>query len=122
MAKYLDDRELYRELIISKGRGILSKRATDILIILGKNTIRKMTYASLDDRNDCLQEGIYTMLLNWKNFNHLKYDAAMPYFTECFKRALAKSLTQLQGKKKYNDDIVYISIDTCNNGKASFSF
>ena len=41
MAKYLDDRELYYQLVISKGKGRLTSRAEQLLILIAKNTIRK---------------------------------------------------------------------------------
>ena len=41
MAKYLDDREFYKEMVISKGKGKLTPRAEQLLILIAKNTIRK---------------------------------------------------------------------------------
>ncbi len=87
MPKYLDDRELYYQMVISKGKGQLTPRAQQLLILIAKNTIRKKerNYNTLDDRNDCIQQGLLHMFMNWKNFNHKKYESAFPYFTEIFK-------------------------------------
>ena len=41
MAKYLEDRDLYYQLVISKGRGKLTRQAQEMLILIANNTIRK---------------------------------------------------------------------------------
>lgn len=120
MPKYLEDRELYYELVISKGKGKLTPKAEQMLILIAKNTIRKKdrNYNSIDDKNDCVQQGLLHMFQNWKNFNHKKYDNAFPYFTEIFKRGISDGMNQLTNKKSYNDDVVkIISIDRSNDGK-----
>jgi len=125
MAKYLEDRELYYEMIISKGKGKLTKRAEHLLILIAKNTVRRKerNYNTTDDKNDCVQQGILHMFQNWKNFNHLKYDAAFPYFTEIYKRGLADGLNLINNKKSYNDDFIrMISIDRANEGKGLHNF
>lgn len=119
MAKYLEDRDLYYQLVLSKGRGKLTRQAQDMLILIANNTIRKKerNYNNIDDRNDCIQQGLLHMFQNWKNFNPKKYDTAFPYFTEIFKRGLADGINIINNKKNYNDDkIVMISIDRSNDG------
>jgi len=119
MAKYLEDRELYYQLCISKGMGKLTRQAQDMLILIANNTIRKKerNYNNSDDRNDCIQQGLLHMFQNWKNFNPKKFDTAFPYFTEIFKRGLADGINIINNKKNYNDDkIIMISIDRANDG------
>jgi len=120
MPKYLDDRELYYQMVVSKGKGKLTPRAEQLLILIAKNTIRKKerNYNTIDDRNDCIQQGLLHMFQNWKNFNHKKYESAFPYFTEIFKRGLADGINLINNKKSYNDDVIkMISIDRANDGK-----
>jgi len=119
MAKYLEDRELYYQLTLSKGMGKLTRPAQDMLILIANNTIRKKerNYNNSDDRNDCIQQGLLHMFQNWKNFNPKKFDTAFPYFTEIFKRGLADGINIINNKKNYNDDkIIMISIDRANDG------
>lgn len=119
MAKYLEDRDLYYQLVISKGRGKLTRQAQEMLILIANNTIRKKerNYNNMDDRNDCIQQGLLHMFQNWKNFNPKKYDTAFPYFTEIFKRGLADGINIINNKKNYNDDkVIMISIDRANEG------
>lgn len=119
MAKYLEDRDLYYQLVLSKGRGKLTRQAQEMLILIANNTIRKKerNYNNIDDRNDCIQQGLLHMFQNWKNFNPKKYDTAFPYFTEIFKRGLADGINIINNKKNYNDDkVIMISIDRSNDG------
>ena len=122
---YLEDRELLYEIIISKGRGKLTERATELLILIAKNVIRKKerNYNSTDDRNDCYQQGLLHMFANWSSFDHRKYSLTLPYYSEIFKRGMADGLNILNNKKSYNDDFIrMISIDRSNDGKGLHSF
>lgn len=120
MSKYLEDRDLYYEMVISKGKGKLTDRATEMFILIAKNTIKKKekNYKTHDDRNDCIQQGLLHMFQSWKSFNHKKYESPFPYFTEIFKRGLADGINLLNNKKSYNDDYLrLVSIDSANEGK-----
>ena len=125
MAKYLEDRELYYEMVVSKGKGKLTRKSQNMLILIAQNTVRKKerNYRTSDDKNDCMQQGLLHLFQNWKNFNHKKYDSAFPYFTEIFKRGLANGMNVINNKKSYNEDrIRMISIDRANDGKGLHNF
>lgn len=120
MAEYLNDSELYYEIVISKGRGKLTRKAEKMLILIANNTIRKKqsTYRTVEDMEDCLQQGLMRLFENWKGFNDKKYSLALPYFTEVFKRGIADGFNLLNNKKSYTDDnIIFISLDSSNDGK-----
>lgn len=120
MPNYLEDRELYYEMVISKGKGKLTRRSEEMLILIAQNTIRKKerNFKTSDDKNDCIQQGLLHLFQNWKNFNHKKFDNAFPYFTEIFKRGLADGMNVINNKKSYNEEkIRMISIDRANDGK-----
>ena len=125
MANYLNDRELYYQMKLSIGKGRLTRKAENMLILIAYNTIRKKdrNYNSDDDKNDCLQQGLLHMFQNWKNFDPRKFDMAFAYFTEIFKRGLADGMNVINNKKNYNDDkITMISIDRANDGNGLHSF
>lgn len=125
MANYLNDRDLYYEMKLSIGKGKLTRKAQNMLILIANNTIRKKerNYNSSDDRNDCVQQGLLHMFQNWKNFNPKKFDTAFPYFTEIFKRGLADGINIINNKKNYNDDkIIMISLDRANDGNGLHGF
>lgn len=122
MAHYLSDRELYYEIIVSKGKGKLTKKAEVMLILIANRMIKKLEkkYRSKEDKDDCLQQGLLHLFNsnNWMNFNENKYSQALPYFSEIFKRGSADGLNLIYAKKTYNDDVIrFISLTNCNNGK-----
>jgi len=119
MANYLDDNELFYEIVLSKGRGVLTKKAERMFILIGENMIRKKNnmYKTQDDKNDCLQTGLLFMFEKWQNFNEKKYKLALPYFSEIFKRGMAQGYNDLTNKKTNQEKIVMISLDSCNDGE-----
>lgn len=119
---YLSNKDLYVEIIVSKAQGKLTRKAEKMLELLANKTIKSMRYWSEDDRNDCLQTGLLDMYQNWYNFNQEKSVNAFAYFTEIFKRGLAKGFNQLYKKKGDNDHKVkLISIEGSNDGQGLHS-
>lgn len=119
---YLNNKDLYVEIIVSKAQGRLTRNAEKMLELLGNRTIKRMRYYNQDDENDCHQSGLLDMYQNWYNFNEEKSTNAFAYFTEIFKRGAAKSWNQLY-KKKGDDDhqIKVISINSSNDGEGIHS-
>ncbi len=114
---YLNNKELFIEIIISKAQGRLTRNAEKMLELLAKKTIKKMRYWSNDDKLDCYQSGLLDMYQNWYNFNEDKSVNAFAYFTEIFKRGLAKGFNQLYLKKGDGDNLIkLISIEGSNDG------
>ncbi len=119
---YLNNKELYIEIIISKAQGRLTRNAEKMLEILAKKTIKKMRYYSNDDKLDCYQSGLLDMFENWYNFNEDKSTNAFAYFTEIFKRGLARGWNNLYKKKGDNEhQIKLISINGANDGNGLHS-
>ena len=119
---YLNNKELYIEIIISKAQGRLTRNAEKMLETLAKKTIKKMRYYSNDDKLDCYQSGLLDMFQNWYNFNEDKSINAFAYFTEIFKRGLAKGWNDLYKKKGDNEhQIKLISINSANDGNGLHS-
>jgi hypothetical protein len=97
---YLSNKELYKEIIISKAMGKLTKEAEKMLHLLGKNIMRKFHYNNPDDYKDCLSEGMYQLYKNWMLFDENKTENAFAYFTEVFKRGVGQGFNRLY-KKDY---------------------
>lgn len=114
---YLNNKLLYIEIVISKAQGKLTREAEGMLILIAKNSIKKMRYWNGDDKMDCYQGGLLDMLQNWHNFNEDRSTNAFAYFTEIFKRGMAKSFNQIYKKKGDNFNLVkLISIEGSNDG------
>ena len=95
---YLNNRDLYDQMVLSKEQDVLTKEAEKMLILIAERAINKMTYVSEDDRKDCLQFAILDLLKYWRNFNPI-YPNAFAYFTEIAKRGYAKGWNKIHPKK-----------------------
>lgn len=95
---YLNNRDLYDEIVKSKEQDQLTPKAEKMLVMLAERAIRKLTYVSEDDRQDCLQFALLDLLKYWRNFNP-KYTNAFAYFTEIAKRGYAKGWNKIHPKK-----------------------
>jgi len=114
---YLNNKDLYIEIIVSKAQGRLTKNAEKMLELLGKKTIKKMRFYNNDDKLDIFQSGILDMYSNWYNFNEEKGTNPFAYFTEIFKRGMTKGFNQVYKKKGDNDNqIKLLSIEGSNDG------
>jgi DNA-directed RNA polymerase specialized sigma subunit len=97
--QYLNGRDLYKEIIISKEMGKLTPQAQRMLYLLGKNIIKKFSYSNPMDREDCLQEGMLQLYKNWMLFDEHKSENTFAYYTEVFKRGVAQSFNRNYQKK-----------------------
>ena len=113
---YLNNKELYVEIIVSKAQGRLTRKAEQMLTLLAKQTIKKKKYWSINDKQDCWQSGLLDIFQNWYNFNEDKSTNSFAYFTEIFKRGTAKGFNEIYKKKGDNDNLIkIISIEGSNN-------
>lgn len=97
---YLNDLELTYEMIISLGKGKLTKRAEEMLLDIADGLIRKFNYYSLDDKLDCKMSGIYMMFKNWNKFDPQRYNKSFAYFSEICKRGFAAEINVVRGIDK----------------------
>jgi len=119
MARYVDDIDFYFEIVVSKGKGQLTKKSEKMLIRIGEEMIKKFErkYKSPEDKFDCMQQGILSMFQNWVNFNEKKYNSAFPYFSEICKRGIAQGLKELYQKKNNQETPKMISLSHSNEGR-----
>jgi DNA-directed RNA polymerase specialized sigma subunit len=119
----VNPKELYIEIVISKGMGHLTPKAAELLVALAKNAIRKKQYFNPDDKDDCFQTGLVALLAHWHNFNPEKYSNAFAYFTEVFKRGIAEGYNQLHNKRglEKGERARTVSLNSANKGEAMFN-
>lgn len=119
---YLSNKQLYVEIIVSKAKGKLSKKAEDMIMLLGERAIKKKRYNDSDEEMDCLHTGLLTVYEKWYNFDENITTNTFAYFTEIFKRATAKQFNDLYKKKgDLNGSIKTISIERANDGNGLHS-
>lgn len=119
---YLKNKDFFAEIVESKEQGELTDTAQQMMILLGNRTIKKMKYYNPSDREDCLQTGLMVMFQNWHNFDPEKSTNAFAYFTEIFKRGIARGYNELYKKKGDPDgDIRQVSIQSSNDGEGIYN-
>ena len=113
------------EILISKGIGKLTRKAENMIVILGEGAIRKKEYYYEEDRKDCLQTSYLNMLTNWYNFNPDKTTNAFAYFTEIHKHSTAEEMTRLYMKKglkkEEQKNVKLLSMNSTNNGQGLYN-
>lgn len=119
---YLKNKEFFAEIIKSKEEGQLTTEAQNMMVLLGNKCIKKMRYYNPSDREDCLQTGLMVMFSNWHNFDQTKSTNAFAYFTEIFKRGIAKGYNDLYKKKGDPDgNVRQVSIQSSNDGEGIYN-
>lgn len=96
--QYLNNKDLYEQIVLSKEQDKLTRDAEKMLVLLAERAIRKLSYVNDDDRQDCLQFALLDLLKYWRNFNPV-YTNAFAYFTEIAKRGYAKGWNKIHPKK-----------------------
>lgn len=115
--KYLNGKDFYKEILVSKNMGKLTLEAEKMLMLIGKNLIKKFYYTNADDRFDCHQAGLLALFKNWYNFDELKSENAFAYYSEIFKRGAAAGFGELY-KRVDGEWLEHISLDfTDDDGK-----
>lgn len=109
---YVNSTSLTYEIIISKGKGKLTKSAETMLINISKNLIKKFDYYNIDDSYDCQLSGLLSMFENWKRFDEDKYSDAFPYFTEICKRGIVRHFGLIKNNTKNSTFKYMMSIDS----------
>jgi hypothetical protein len=106
--KYLSNKDLYIEIIVSKAQGRLTPRAGQMLVLLGKKLQNKMYYRDPDDKKDCLQEAMLSVFKLWYNFDENKGENAFAYYSEIIKRGLAMGWNKMYKTK--GEQVEFISL------------
>jgi hypothetical protein len=96
--KYVDAKELYCEIIVSKALGRLTRSAWDMLMKMVNELIKKFHYTDESMKVDLKQEALIRIHKYWFNFNEEKSHNTFAYFTEIIKRAFAFGWKNIKGK------------------------
>lgn len=98
---YLNNNDLLQQIILCKAQGSISSDLTNMIQQIANGISRKLYYDNLEDKNDCIQEGITHMILNYHKFNENKYDNPLAYLSEICKRGMVKSWNEIHHRKQY---------------------
>lgn len=114
----LDNNELYYELVLSKGKGRLTKKAEDLFLKLAYGAVNKLPSRNKDIEEDLLHSGIIALFTGWMPFDEELFSNAFAYLTEVFKRGAISGYNEYV-KRKGEDDgfkVKVYSIESSNDG------
>lgn len=119
---YVNNKDLYYEIIVSKATGRLTRKAQNMLIKIADGVITKFRYNNPDDKHDCYGYGIEMMLTNFLGFNEEVTRNPFAYFTEICKRGITFQFNKLTKMKGDSDgSIKTISLDYKVDGRSPFN-
>jgi DNA-directed RNA polymerase specialized sigma subunit len=95
MAKYCDNKELLREIILSKQQDKLTPRAIELLMIMSNEISKVFKYKYEEDKQDCIAHAVEDCIKYWRNFNPEKSSNAFAYYTQMIKNGAAKGWREL---------------------------
>ena len=93
--KYLNNRDLLDQIVLSKELDELTPKALEFLMLLADKCSMKLTYRNPEDRQDCIAYAYMDLYRYWRNFNPEKSTNAFAYFTEIAKTRFAKGWNKL---------------------------
>lgn len=95
MAKYLNNKDLLHQIIVSKEQCKLTPIAVDMLWKLVKESSKKLKYKDPQDREDCMSAAMLDLLRYWDRFDPAKSTNAFAFFTQVAKNGFAKGWNEL---------------------------
>jgi DNA-directed RNA polymerase specialized sigma24 family protein len=107
---YIKKEILMRVIKESRAQDQLTNEAVNIFLRMAKELSRVLKYKFEDDREDCIQEGLVSVLKYWRNFdiNHPNCNP-FAYFTQILKHGMAKGFKDLQRSGNKQMDKVEIT-------------
>jgi len=107
---YVNNKDLLKEVIDFKKKGIASNALALMLINIAKRYSSKGSFARYTWREDMVSEAVLTCIKYLKNFNSEKSDNAFAYVTQICKNSF-KAYIKKQTKHKEIKDICYKNND-----------
>ena len=99
MANYINSKELYTEILISKTNGALTPNALMMLDKMVKEISKIFKYKMEEDREDCQAFAMEDVIKYWNRFDPEKSNNAFSYFTSIIRNGNAKGWRRLHPVK-----------------------
>jgi len=115
--QYLNNADLYAEIVKSKEQDELTPKALEFLMLLAEKVSKKLYYQSKEDEEDCIATAKMDLWQYWRSFDPTKGTNAFAYYTEIAKRGLAKGWKKLH-PEKYKGTLF---LNSTNNGDGIYS-
>jgi len=97
MAHHVKNKDLREELILSKEKDELTRKALEMFMLMAEKFSTKFKYIYSEDREDCISFAIMDCYQYWRGYNPDKSANAFAYITQIIKNGFAKGWRKLYG-------------------------
>ena len=101
--QYVQNKELLKEIIISKQQDELTYNAVKMLQLIAENIANKKRYKCIEDKEDCIQTAMLDIALYWRSFDPERYKNPFAYYTSILCNGLSKGWNKMYGKFKASE-------------------
>jgi hypothetical protein len=95
MANYVDPEEFRKEILLSKEKDELTRRAIEMFQLMAEGASRRLKYKDEEDRKDCIAFALMDVVKYWRSFNPEKSKYPFAYYTQMIKNGFAKGWRKL---------------------------
>lgn len=95
MPQYVNNKQLYLEIIASKEKGELTPDALKMLDKMVKEISKVFKYKMEEDKEDCQAFAMEDVIKYWNRFNPEKSNNAFAFYTQMIKNGFAKGWRKL---------------------------
>lgn len=113
MPHYVKNKDLLREVLISKEQNQLTATAVDMFIKIATESNKNLRYKDPMDKEDCISAAIEDLLKYWDRFNPEKSTNAFAFYSQIAKHGFAKGWKKLHHPDKgqtlsLSEDNIYL--------------
>ncbi len=101
--QYVQNKELLKEIILSKKQDKLTYNAVKMLQLIAENIANKKRYKCIEDKEDCIQTAMLDIALYWRSFDPERYKNPFAYYTSILCNGLSKGWNKMYGKFKASE-------------------
>ena len=100
---YVQNKELMKEIVLSKQRDELTYNAVVMLQLIAENLAKKKHYKCQEDKEDCIQTAMLDVAMYWRSFDPERFNNPFAYYTSMLCNGLSKGWNKIYGKFKASE-------------------
>jgi len=102
---YINNDKFLYNVILSQGKGKMTQALNlDFILLISKVAEKKASEVDYYLLQDQKQDAMLNLLQNWKNFDYIKFNNPLAYFTELIKRSFANTWNINKGIKYFGHE------------------
>jgi len=103
---YLNNKDLFAQVVRSKEAGIMSDELAKMLQTLTERYGRSGKYIGYTYNEDMQAYAMMMLCRTWAKFNHEKYTNAFAYYTQCVTNSFNQFLNKEQAQRDIRDELL----------------